>query len=433
MLLFASKENRILAGSFLVSFAVHGLLFLALSAMSFKISIDETQLVEVELSPDLSVPILPDKPDKENVSETPSTGKDVLIPTKEKVPDVNQQQIPVAAKGDKLGDKNNIKDKGPVGNEFSNQGSPKGAEEGYTWGGDNMTLVKTITPQNRIDKTKSWSVKGEAEIKAVPDKSFVQMAIEARDPLVKSAMDKIDQKIKYLRRAIASTPSYQTTKVRSSTDITVEKWGTPRIEQVIIAYKKESVTSPVGSRQEFMQGGEIFFDNSTAEYYKKVPIYEYLITSNITMDVSSRFSYSEELIEVISIATKNGANLITNKIIPTRVSSAAESGGLLGPHANLGTSDTDKKTIADDRGTNYNLSQDNVISYGFKDATKEKLKKQVVEMAVENAKKKAALMAKQLGISIKDITPLIDEDVSFGRELDESRQITITGRVTLYF
>lgn len=199
---------------------------------------------------------------------------------------------------------------------------------------------------------------------------------------------------------------------------------------MIVVYKKESVTPPIGSRQEFMQGGEVFFDNQTGEYYRKVPVYEFLVTSNITIDISSVFSYQEEIIDIISIATKNGASLITNKIIPARIGSNIESGGVLGTGPNLTVNNT---TVVDDKGTNYGLAQDNVITYGFKDETKEKLKKQVVELAVENAKKKAALMAKQLGIPIKDITPLIDEEVSFGKELDESRQITITGRVTLYF
>jgi len=430
--------------SFFIALGFHLSLFITLSYITFE-AIQETLPVEVSLAPDESVrPKEADKP-VEVQNEKRDGVKNPLVETKDKVP-VVKQEMPNMAKGENPGDKSNIKDKGLVGKEFSDQGSPKGLNDGFTWGDSKMTLVKEITPQNRVDKTKSMSVKGESEIKAIPDIAFVQMTISTRDKVIKTATENTNQKIIYLMKTLQRIALYKKGPIRGSTVVDVKKWGTPKVEQVLVGYKKEDYNPGYGARSDMVAGGETFYDPVTGAYIRKIPMYEYKVTQNITLDVQNLFIYTDEIIGVVSEAVKNGAELVANTVVPPGISSRAELGnntvfGKAGDPTSQGSTPTAAaqpySVLGKEGGvegkTEDKLAQDGVVSFGFTDASREKLKKQVVEMAVENAKKKASIMAKQLGISIKDITPLIDEEVSFGKDVDESRQITIHGKVTLWF
>lgn len=295
-----------------------------------------------------------------------------------------------------------------------------------------MKLVTSITPQNRMDKTKSFAVDGEANINESPDIAYVHMMVDLDEDNINACQRSMDTKIDRIKSEVKR---YFMGDKQGAVEVKV--WGSPKFENIIQAYKKENVSSPVGNSLDFMGGGEVAMDGQSATYFKKNPVYRTHMIQNLTLDVSDYFSSPSEIVKLIAqLQSFTSARIVTKSVV-RRMPRAGEGkrkfkgGGGDDSDASQDVISGAGEASAGDVGVL--LGEDGNIKYGFKKETVEVLKKKVIAAAVEDAKKKAGSMAKSLGIPIDGITPLIEEKVTFGSQLDDSRETVITGKVTLYF
>ncbi|OGF49283.1 MAG: hypothetical protein A2231_06265 [Candidatus Firestonebacteria bacterium RIFOXYA2_FULL_40_8] len=419
-----SRKVSSSALSLLISLGLHLSLFIVLSYITFGTP-PETLPVEVSLAPDETVQQKQAEKLEVKNEKTPGV-KNPIIETKDKVP-VVKQEMPNMAKGEKPGDKANIKDKGPVGKEYSKEGSPKGADEGYTWGDENMKIVRKITPQTRMSKDKSFSVRGEAIKEITADYIHFHAYVYSQEVEV-SKSQKARGQINALRGMDQGMDNFKSKFKRAylgRVKFELFKEGDPEIQMA-------SIFDPVFKTMNYVyvarQKVTLTLDNKSGtfidDYMKEIanaggsfsPEFKIIQRLNKTIYYNKELDFS---------GSEMGGQPVFNTLEDYEKRNAELQGKALG------------KALKGDAGkddTNGPLgTQDSFVTLSVKEESRKAAEKELKKLAIDDAKKKAGQQAKDLGIPIEDISPLVEATVENKVKKDLSGKLIIRVSVLLYY